>query len=679
MKLLNTLLIKFTLVLLLGIIAGFYLDLSVTKAFILLGISLLIFSLSFLRARKLIFGDPVLGISTYLLFLIIGFTTTTIHLPQNQASHYIHFIASESSYEESQQLRLEVREILKPDLFREKYVAEVSQVNGIPAHGKILLLQPKDSTGKKIKVGDELLLSSNTTAIPSPLNPHQFNYARFMENRGILRQVNLEAGNHIMISGKRSGIPAMAELWRNRIVENLRTNRIGHEELAIVQALLLGQKQDISAETYNNYASAGAIHILAVSGLHVGILLLILNRVLSPLLRFKKGKILRTFLVILLLWGFAILAGLSPSVIRAVTMFSFLAIGIEMKRRSSSVNSLFLSLLFLILIRPQWIFEVGFQLSYAAVLAILLLQPLLYNLFPTKGKFQKYFWGLLTTTIAAQVGVLPLGLFYFHQFPGLFFLSNLVILPVLGFILSLGILVTILALLGQLPAFLGEAFGHTIALLNKFVAMVAGQERFLFEDVPFGISQVWSFYFLILTLIFFGYSPGFKKMIFVLAGVIGVQSVFLFKTVTASEESLLVFHKHRSTVLALLKNEKLLVYNNNDTNVASLRLVRNYKVGQAAEEISSKDLQNFYAVNDKLLFLLDSTGIYSGEMKRPDYLLLTGSPRINLERMIEELQPQIVLADGNNFRSFIYRWKRTCIKKGIPFHHTGEKGAFYIE
>ena len=480
-------------------------------------------------------------------------------------------------------MQVRIAEVLKPDVFNEKFIAEVEAVDRTPSHGKVLVLSPKDSGKGSFKTGDRLMIASEVKEIPSPLNPHQFNYSRFMAIRGVQGQVNLQKAAFRELSPA-TNLLSTAAAWRETITKDLRRNGFQAEELAIVQALLLGQKQDISPETYNNYAAAGAIHILAVSGLHVGILLLLLNYLLSPLDRFKKGKIMKTFLIILSLWGFAVLAGLSPSVVRAVTMFSFLAVGIQLQRRSSSLNSLFLSLLLLVLIRPQWIFEVGFQLSYTAVLAILLIQPLLYNLVKPQSKILKYFWGLLTTTIAAQAGVLPQSLFYFHQFPGLFFLSNLIILPFLGIILGTGILVILLASLDLLPEILTTIFSGIIRLLNSFVAEVAAQEKFIFSDIPFSLPEVWGFYLILFFLLLLTYSFSFRKLMAMLLVVILVQVVTLFHLSGPSEEKLLVFHRAKETIIAREQQEQLIIYHDSEEIVNS-GIIRNYRVAAEIDSI----------------------------------------------------------------------------------------------
>jgi len=285
---------------------------------------------------------------------------------------------------------------------------------------------------------------------------------------------------------------------------------------------------------YQQYSSAGVIHILAVSGLHVGIILLILQLLLRPLEYLRKGRFIKTLIIVALLWCFAIIAGLSPSVVRAVTMFSIVAIGMNMKRPTSIFNTLAISMFILLLLKPMFLFDVGFQLSYLAVFAIVWIQPLLYKSWTPKYKGVDYFWQIFTVTIAAQIGVAPLSLFYFHQFPGLFFLSNLVIIPVLGLILGLGILVIFLALINALPEFMVTLYGGIISTLNNFVSWVAQQEAFLFRGISFGIVAVLLSYLLIVFGIRVIKNRRFKRLVPFLLTILIIQSIALYKKSTIS-------------------------------------------------------------------------------------------------------------------------------------------------
>jgi competence protein ComEC len=671
---LNTAIIRLSILLLLGICSGFFLELPLKMAFLALLPGIVLFLLAYFRARKLLFPDLFFGSSTTLLFFLFGIFSASLHLPQNQPKHYIHKISSEKAHF----LKLSIFETLKPDAYSDKYIAEVNAVNGKSAHGKLLVLLPKDSLKKPFLEGEQLLISADLTPVPPPLNLHQFNYADFMNRKGVWRQANLRQGTFKKLQKKESGLKTSAANWRRKISAALKKHHFEQDELSLVQALLLGQKQDISAQTYNNFAAAGAIHILAVSGLHVGIIMLMLHWLFKPLTGLKNGKFLKTFLVILFLWGFAVLAGLSPSVVRAVTMFSFLAVSLEIKRRTGTLNSIFLSLLLLLLVKPGWIFEVGFQLSYLAVLSIVLFQPLLNKLYTPANRILKYFWDLLSVTLAAQLGVLPLSLYYFHQFPGLFFLTNLLILPFLGVILIMGVLVIILAVVDILSSFIAETYGIIIKILIKTVDWIAGHEQFLFKDIGFSLAEVLSWYLFLFTAFLLWKSFGYKRLLAVLISVIILQSVYISSEVR-QENRLIVFHKSRSSLVATQHNDQLMLYHNLKSPAKDLKLLQNFMVGEDLQQIREAPLKNIYLQKGHFLMLIDSSGFLPKQTPLNTHLLLTGAPGINLERLLMNLKPAAIIADGSNYPSVIKKWKKTAKAKHIPFFYTGEDGAYILE
>ncbi|WP_424495225.1 ComEC/Rec2 family competence protein [Salinimicrobium sp. GXAS 041] len=677
MNYLNTPLIRICIFFVGGILAGFFLKLPLALLFGFFACIFLLFLFSYQFSKRLFSRQIYFGIATFLLFFFTGILTTQLHLPKNQPKHYTHKISSENAAKTSF-LTVTVTEELKPDLYNQKFIASVKKLGEDLVHGKILISIQKDSLKAPFSVDDVLVIHAAVEPIKPPLNPHQFNYKSFMENRGVLAQVFLKKEDFVKLNLKSKSLYGITAAWRSNITTKLRQNNLKGDELGVVQALLLGQKQDISQETYNNYAAAGVIHILAVSGLHVGIILFLLHWLFSPLERSKRGRFLKTILIIVLLWLFALLAGLSPSVIRAVTMFSFVAIGLQLKRRTSVLNTLFLSMMLLLLVRPQFIFEVGFQLSYLAVFAIVLLQPPLYGMWNPKYRLIKYFWGLLTVTIAAQAGVLPLSLFYFHQFPGLFFISNLVILPFMGFILAYGIVVIFLSLIGFLPAFIVDFYGIAIQLLNDFVGFMALQERFLFRDIHFSGIQALALYALIMILFLLLKKISYRRIMLALTGIIFLQLVYYFEKHEASSEEIVVFHKSRSSMVGLKDAQKLTLATNFFEEAKEPTLLKNYSVGENISTIEIKEMQNFYKAGSKLLMVIDSAGIYKTDIPNPELLLLTNSPKINLDRVLHELDPEIIIADGSNYKYYVERWQETCKKRSIPFHYTATDGTFKI-
>ena len=557
---------------------------------------------------------------------------------------------------------------------------DVLKIDDTQVSGKLLLNVQKDSLKNSITVDDILLTKASIQNVNSSLNPYQFDYKAYLENRYVYHQIVTSRPYLMTVDITDHTFFGYADTFRRRINKQLKASNFKGDELAIINALLLGQRQDISPKIFNSYSQSGAIHILAVSGLHIGLILLILQRIFKPIEYIKHGRFIKTSIIVLLLWSFAIIAGLSPSVTRAVTMFSIVAIGMNLKRPTNIYNTLAISLFFLLLFKPLFLFEVGFQMSYLAVISIVTIQPILEKFWKPKNKILKFYWQVFNVTVTAQFGVVPISLLYFHQFPSLFFVTNLAIIPVLGVILGFGILVIFLALLKILPQWLATAYADIIHLMNQLVAWVSHQEQFVFKDIPFSIWEVLASYILIIAFVMILKKQTFSSVRFTLISVILFQLVLLFEKHQNQTDELVIFQKSRFSIIGEKQNHILKISHNLDSNsVLKENTIKNYKIGNYIKNITTDSILSVYQMNNKTLLVIDSFGIYQVTHFKPDYILLRNSPKINLERLIDSLQPELIIADGSNYKSYLARWKATCIKRKRPFHQTNEKGAFIIK
>lgn len=325
----------------------------------------------------------------------------------------------------------------------------------------------------------------------------------------------------------------------------------------------------------------------------------------------------------------------------------------------------------------MFLFDVGFQLSYLALISIVVFQPKIYALFEFKWKVPNYFWELLSVTIAAQIGVLPISLFYFHQFPGLFFLSNLLIIPFLGVILGLGVLVIILSLISILPEFLLQTFSFLIRSMNGIVAWVAGHEEFVLKDISFNGYELVAAYLLIIAMTALINLKNTRSLI-VFLGTIVVFQITEIASKLSAERKLIVFHKVGETYLARLQNEEMTVFTNFEKIDMKSPFLRDYKIQNSVEEINFEVMPNVFNFNNKTILVIDSIGVYNTSFS-PKILLLSNSPKINLERLTDSILPELIIADGSNYKSYVNRWKASCENKKIPFHNTAEKGAFILD
>lgn len=675
MKLLDFPIIKLTLFLIVGIALSQILIISLHSLLaVCIGLMMLLL-ITLLIGKQQLQKTIWFGIITCVTMVFIGMLVVELHDQTGFKNHYSNVESIDTNA--SHLITFKVREVLKPTVYHDKYVVDILKLDTHSVSGKLLLNIARDSVSKSLDVDDILIASTSFSKINSPLNPSQFDYNRYLKRQYIDHQIFAEHNTLLKVNSQAHTIMGFASRIRSKIDERLKAHRFEPQELAIVDALLLGQRKDISPDTYNNYVNAGAIHILAVSGLHVGIILWILNWIFKPVERLKHGKKLKTILLVFILWSFAIIAGLSPSVTRAVAMFTVIAIAMNWKRPTNIFNTLAVSIFIILLFKPMFLFDVGFQMSYLAVLSIASIQPLLLRLWKPKWKVVNYFWNLICVTVAAQIGVVPISLYYFHQFPGLFFLSNLVILPFLGFILGFGILIIILALLNALPQFMADVFGFCISTMNGFVSWVSHQEGFVFRNISFGIVFVVVSYIVIISTVSYFKKPKYSRLVFALIAILMLQGALLFEDYRTETNEFIVFQKSKFSMLGIKHNKTLTVADNLDSlSREKDNNIRNYKVGNSINTIEDAELQSVYDLKGKKLLIVDSLGVYKVKSFRPDYVLLRNSPKINLTRLIDSLQPKIIIADGSNYKSYMQRWKATCDKQKIPFHQTNEAGAF---
>jgi competence protein ComEC len=677
-KLLNFTIIKLLLCLIIGILLGYFSSIGL-NFFVYGSIALLVILGIGVFLTKLQYKQSIwFGIIVYLATITLGGLTIKVHEQSNWKNHYTKHITIGADV--APLIIFRIREVLKSGNYYNKYVIDLLKINDTKVSGKSLLNVEKDTLIAKFKVDAILISKTPFKDLIPPLNPHQFNYKSYLKKKHIYHQLFVANTSLLKVEKKNNTIFGLANQLRAHINLKLKKFNFKTDELAIINALLLGQRQDISKEIYNSYTKAGAIHILAVSGLHVGIILLLLNFVLKPIEYFKNGKVYKTIILVLILWSFAIIAGLSASVVRAVSMFTIVAIAMNLNRPTNIFNTLAISMFILLLFKPTFLFDVGFQLSYLAVFSIVIIQPMLYNLWRPKHFLFKFLWGIFTVTIAAQFGIIPISLFYFHQFPGLFFISNLVIIPFLGTILGFGIIIIGLSLLNILPEFLASIYGVIIGLMNTFVNWISNQESFLFKNISFNIAQVFISYLLLILIISFIKRRTYKSVKYVLVAILLSQGYFIYDSYKSNAKSFIVFHKSRYSIIGFKnKNQLNLHHNLNDSVLSKDNIITNYKVGEHITKIKQDSIHSVYQLKTNKILVIDSIGIYNIKTFIPDIILLRNSPKINLKRLIDSLQPKLIISDGSNYKSYQERWAKTCKAQKIPFHQTSKKGAFIYQ
>lgn len=678
MKVFDFPLAKITLVFILSILFSHFISISIYLSFVISGCFLLILFFLLLKKNPNKNNLFSIGIITYILTFSVGITTTAIHNQKLNPKHYIYQINENRLFTSTE---LIIEEKLKNTLKNDRYIATVVKLNAKESYGKIILNIKKDSLTKKIAVGSRCFVAGNVYKNSGINNPNQFDYGKYLESQHIYAQQYTTSEKIKISSNPEKSLNYYAAKIRDEIILNLEKNNFNKEELNVLIALILGQQQEISQDIIRDYQFAGAIHILSVSGLHVGIILMILTILLKAIPNSKKGVFIKLIITIFGLWSFGVLAGLSPSIVRSVTMFSFVSIGYYLRRSVNIYHTLLVSIFLILLFKPSFLFNVGFQLSYLALFFIVWLQPVLKKTWTPKNKIVNYFWDILTVSIAAQIGTFPLSLYYFHQFPGLFFITNLVILPLLGCIMAIGIVVIVLAYFDYVPFYPMKLLEMSIAFLNKIIAWVASFESFIFKEIPLNTSMFICLYLILLFLILWLIKPTFKKLIISLVLIIFFQSIIIYtKYKSQNTNEFIVFNNNKETLICQRLNDIVHVFGNDSTlnNIDNNLVLKSYLVANFCKKDKLELLQNTYFFGDKKIMLIDSSGTYIKE-KNIDVLLLVQSPKINLERYIQSYHPKQIVADASSFKSYKKVWKTTCMKNKILFHDTSEKGFYKLD
>ena len=661
-----------------GILVVYYLKPTVLLVFSLLFVAVCAFTIAYFVSKRNAVNAIYFGLATYFLAFGIGASTQIIHTDSFQSNNYIHH---ESIFEKKHLVSVTVREKLRSSSFNDRYVVLVNQIDGLAKSGRLLLNVRKDSLNHPFGIGTSLQIKGSLYQNGPAKNPNQFDYGKYLENKQIYAQMYADVSEMKMGSIIEKDVWYYTSKLRTKIIRNLEKSNFNKAELHVAIALILGQQQDISPEIIKDYQYAGAVHILSVSGLHIGFILLFVTFLLKPFPNTRRGSFIKLIIILFSLSSFGLIAGLAPSVLRSVTMFSFVAIGMYLRRSTNIFHTLLVSILLILLFEPSFLFDVGFQLSYFALFFILWLQPLLAQLWSTKNKFGNYFWEILTVSFAAQIGTLPLSMYYFHQFPGLFFVTNLVIIPFLGVIMGLGVLVMVLAAFDFVPLFFVKTLEWSIWFLNKIINSIASLEQFIFRDIPFNWQLLLSAYLLIVATIIWFKKPSFNRLVLVLVGVIVFQFAY-FQThwIIQNQKELVIFNSRKNTLIAERNGQGITLHANDSLleTVSKNQVFNSYSMGNFSSLKSKKRLRNLMYFNGNKILVVDSSGVYPKGI-RPDIVVLTQSPKINFERFLQDIQPKMVVADASNFRTIQKLWKASCLKEKIPFHATAEKGFYRLE
>lgn len=553
--------------------------------------------------------------------------------------------------------------------------------------GRAIVYIAKDSLSASLQSGDIILFSAFFPPYSPDPNLECFDYPAYLLRQGIASTVYIPVHKWKRVGHEeRFSLKRYAVQCRDHLLEVYRKYGIEGENFAVLSALTLGDRSELEPHTKRAFSVSGAMHILAVSGLHVGIVYAVFYYLFFFLGKARGMALLKSLVIVLLLWVYAFITGLSPSVLRATLMFSLVAMANCFSRKSSIYNTVSISAFFLLLVQPHLLFNVGFQLSYSAVLSIVLLQAPIYKWIYFKYRILRWLWGLMSVSIAAQVGTFVWCMFYFHQFSTYFLLTNLIVVPAASVIIYTAVLLFLVSPFTLLGKGVGILLNMELDVLNAVVHGI--------ESLPFAQAQVFIsfpqmlalFAALALLLVYlFSKRHHFSWLAASFLCLAFVFSLSLLRKYQSSQtDRLLVYSAGKVPVIQLSSGLHSQVFTT-DTILAN-RYVAAYSLKHRFSSLSYECINDssFYGFlfDNERCVLLNNEVLYRKQHEQAlviDHLFIGNIGRTRPDDIFQFFRPKnIVLLPA------LSNWKRSELKKlsqqySIPCFDMKEQGIYATE
>ena len=673
----------------------------VSYFFITIGLNpLIFFSFCFLLlifAIALRFLFPLRGQQFALLFLCLAFFLFAV-IQTNVRYYPPHYAKVKNMVQNSDFFTVQISEnIVDKEKSVKAIVNLLSDRDGNPLRTNAVLYLQKCSKASSLRPGDKLIVHTKFNDFSPPQNPHAFDNQKYMRLKGIFftayaSSQQWEYLSHSPIHPLRT----CASYAQHHFSALFARNGLQGEEYAVITAVLLGNDETMDADLKAHFAAAGVSHILCVSGMHVGIIFMIINFILKPFDNFPRLRILKAIILLLLIWTYAHITGLAPSVKRAATMFTFVSLGSLLHRPTSIYHSLFASIFILLLINPLLIFEVGFQMSYLAVFGIVIIQPQLTRLWTPKYKIVNYFWELATVSVAAQLTTFPLSLFYFGQFPNYFLLSNLSVISLSFLIVMTGIVLLVFSWVPPLSRLIGVLLTYEIRLLNTIVKGIESLPGSVTDNISITVLQMMLIYGIIIAIFLYLNKKSFLLKTLALSTFLALGITFFFDKFFSKNTNQLTFYSidkmsavecNAGTCGVLLLDStaqnNLNAYEFNIHNHVRKQHIENMIVPLDTIAYSCPTLAkkgNFLRFDKHTVFFLSGRE-WLYPMPQPiqvDVVCIQHNPRIPMGKLLQTVQFREMLIDGSNSRYWEQRWIDSCQAYRIPYHSTRRNGYFSL-
>lgn len=567
-----------------------------------------------------------------------------------------------------------------------KTVAKIQQIqivsNNLKVKGKLLLYLEKSKKTASLRYGSILITQKIPQTIISIKNPGDFDNAKYQSFQQVYHQLYLKDADYIILEKKNTSfLKSLVFYLRANVLEVLGNYFPDKKIRGIAEALLIGYKNNLDNELVQSYSNTGVVHIIAISGLHLGLIYFVLLWLFDRMPFIKKHRSIKSIAVLICLWLFSLITGASASVLRSAVMFSCILFGNMMQKKSSIYNSLAASAFILLCYNPYFIFDVGFQLSYLAIIGIIRFQKPIQNLFTPQIYLYRKLNEMASITIAAQIMTFPICVFYFHQFPVLFLLTNMIAVPLSTFILF---------------AEIGLVVFHKIVFVSKGLAFVVEKSIQLLNLIitkmdAFDFSSIKNIYADALT------TSILYALIILIAVLFFTRQIRYFKValvLITMFSSIQAFAKYRNK-----HQRKIIIYNSpHHQAIEFLNGCHYFFVGDSPQVFKnthqyyyikneSRDIKGFVYLKPCLQYLNTSMIIVDSSYNfkclpqkiKVDILLISKNPKISISYLMKSIKPQQIVIDASNKKWRIQKWKKECDSLKIPCHLTSEKGAFVCD
>ena len=575
--------------------------------------------------------------------------------------------------------------------------------NWFPANEKMLIyFDIRDSLATELGYGSVLAVNLKPQPVPLSGNPYQFNYKKYLSDRGVNYTAYVKPNSWIETGNDGVWVKKKALLLRDKLVLMFKANGLTGDELAVASALTLGYQDLLDDELRQVYSSSGAMHILSVSGLHVGILYVLLSFLLSFMDKKVITRASKALILLAFLWFFALLTGLPPCVQRSALMFSFLVVSDFFNRKSNIYNTLAASAFVLLGINPYNLLDIGFQLSYLAVISIVFFYPYVYRLIYVKNWVLNQAWSLIAVSIAAQFGTFSICLFYFSQFPNYFLLANLIAIPLSTIALYLSVLLIIVSPFTLVAGYVGKVFSFSISLLNHGLEYLEKLPYSVSEGLHISALQMFVIIGMMLVLSFYLVLKQNKYIIGTLLFIIAFLCLNLDSHIKkATTKEFIVFNINKKSLLSFRSGNNLLFI---DIDTSRSQFAEKYNFFVKGYISSVGAIKNIVVINPlqknitdstlfkvkgqqglSLIYFLNKTFVVPFDKSldnfkckhklQVDYLIIN---RYSSYRIFDFLKPKMVIIDSSVSKRALSDITLKCNLEGIPYYITSALGAFVV-